>query len=290
MHHGYPSSYGNFRDYVQKNDSKLYDALAENFCDYDALWKDFEEELANLDTDAITDDASAFLQSYGAEDWSDASHHDYQYEIGLRIDLVTKDLRKQFTNWILTLCEPMHAALTRKMILDKMASFINFNYTPTLEYVYGIPRKNIFYIHGRAENEESVLILGHSHIPEESGQHYNEDDDVRVIEGQQLFDDYFRDTYKTTDTIIKENRRSFRRLSPVKKIYVLGHSMSRVDLPYFREIIKNINKEKTRWIISYHEAKEIETRRKTMIELGINTDLLEFKRIETIDSPQLSLL
>jgi len=289
-HHGYPSSYGNFRDYVKSKDTKLYDALAENFCDYEALWNDFEEALADLDIDAITDDASAFLQSYSAEDWSDASHHDYQYEISLRIDLVTKHLRKHFTDWILTLCKPMPSALARKMILDKTAAFISFNYTPTLEYVYDIPRKDIFYIHGRAEGIDSVLIIGHSHVPEQRNKPYDENADVRVIEGERMFDDYFLDTYKTTGTIIKENRCRFRRLRSVKRIYVLGHSMSRVDLPYFCEIIKNIDHEKTRWIISYHESKEVEPKRKIIIDLGINTALVEFKRMEEIDSPQLSFL
>lgn len=290
IHHGYPSSYGNFRDFVEGNDPKLYEALEENFCDYDAFWSDFEEALADLDTDAITDDASIFLQSYGTNDWSDASHHDYQYEIELRIDLVTVELRKWFTRWILSLCKPLPLAFDRKINLKKDASFIQFNYTPTLELIYGVPKQNIFHIHGRAESEDSVLILGHSRMPEKRNDQYDEDSDVRVNEGQQLLDDYFINTYKTTQKIIQENKRYFKRLRKVEKIIILGHSIANVDLPYFKEIIKHINKNKTRWVISYYKADSVEQTRKTMIDLGLDTKLIEFKRIEEIDSPQLKIL
>jgi len=35
------------------------------------FWSEFEERLASFDTDTLIDDASQFLVSYGADDWSE---------------------------------------------------------------------------------------------------------------------------------------------------------------------------------------------------------------------------
>ena len=43
----------------------------------------------------------------------------------------------------------------------------------------------------------------------------------------------------------------FDSLYDIKQIIVIGHSMSKVDWPYFREIIKNIGKE-IPWIVYCH--------------------------------------
>lgn len=134
---------------------------------------------------------------------------------------MTVKLRSHFTQWILTLCKPSSIALARKILLDKKAWFIKFNYTPTLESTYSVPRENIFYIHGQAENQQSVLIIGHSNKSEQRNDSYNEDD-VRVFEGQRLFDDYFRDTYKTNQKIIDENKAYFKKLKLLQKITCWG--------------------------------------------------------------------
>lgn len=71
----------------------MFEAL-EKYFNPEELWSDFEATLANLDTDHILDEAANYLESYDAEDWSDAFHHNYQDEISERIKLVTTDLKK----------------------------------------------------------------------------------------------------------------------------------------------------------------------------------------------------
>lgn len=53
--------------------------------------------------------------------------------------------------------------------------------------------------------------------------------------------------------------------------------MARVDLPYFKEIVSRIDRNKTNWVIGYYKIEEIENKRKTMIDLGINTSLVQFQ-------------
>jgi hypothetical protein len=128
LHHGIPSSYWNFRDYIAEHDKDLLDTMEEYFAS-DSLWSDFEGTLAYLDTDMIADDAGNYLVSYGAENWSDAYHHDYQWAIDEVLDGITEKMPKLFTEWVLQLPVKSDAS-ERKLNLIRQAKFLTFNYTP----------------------------------------------------------------------------------------------------------------------------------------------------------------
>ncbi|CAD0009464.1 bacteriophage abortive infection AbiH family protein [Flavobacterium chungangense] len=250
--HGIKSRYSDFRDFVEEKEPNLFEALDEYFV-ADELWSDFEETLAHIDTDKIVDDASDFLVSYSADDWSDANHHDYQYEMQRAINVITVDLRENFLNWILNLDIPK----VQKITLSKDAQYLVFNYTPTLQQNYSIPENQILYIHKKAIDTDSEIILGHSRelTPENSFNHYKDDDDmdsydVRVMEGNKILDDYFESTYKNTSTIIAENEAYFNSLLQIEEIFILGHSISTVDLPYFLKVFRSV-RANIKWNVSY---------------------------------------
>jgi hypothetical protein len=254
--HDIDSRYSDFRNYVQVNDPTLLDALDDYFVS-DELWSDFEETLAYIDTDKIVDDASEYLVGYGADDWKDSSHHDYQYELQRAIDIITIRLRENFINWILNLNIPN----IQKITLPKNAKYLVFNYTGTLEQNYGIPEERILYIHNKALNINSEIILGHSResTPENQFSNYKDDEDmesydVRVLEGNRILDEYFESTYKNTSTIIRENELFFNDLDDIREIFILGHSISPVDLPYFQVIFANVSPD-AKWNVSYFDNK-----------------------------------
>lgn len=120
------------------------------------FWAEFEERLGELDGDSFIDDASGFLVSYGAEDWSDAYHHDYRYEIDKVVQALSETLRLRFGEWIRQLCipEPSEIASIR-LPVDPSASYLNFNYTPSLQRLYGVPDANILHIHGAAMDDST---------------------------------------------------------------------------------------------------------------------------------------
>ena len=291
IQHGLKSRYWDFKEYLDIKDRNLVDKLEEYF-GADALWSDFEETLAYLDTEQIIEECMNYLQSYGAEDWSDAYHHDYQYEVQQRIDLVTATLKQQFTDWILQLRLPNNA-IENMVVVDKSATFINFNYTDTLERLYKVTPDQIFYIHNKAVDTNSALILGHSRNPQNTKTldelYNNEDTDVRVAEGNRILDDYFVETYKSTETIITENAGFFDSLEDVETIYVFGHSLSVVDRPYFEEIIKHIDKDKIIWKVSFHNKKDLIGFQAFFEGLGISSALVEFDRMYNFDKTQLKL-
>jgi hypothetical protein len=171
--------------------------------------------------------------------------------------------------------------------------FINFNYTDTLQKLYNVPNENILYIHNKANDNTSTLILGHSRNPEINKsleELYNDEDtDPRVAEGNRMLDNYFKETYKSTERIIIENISLFNSLLETKEIYVLGHSLSKVDLPYFKEIIVGIDKTKVKWVISFYNKKELVHHRDVFKELGIDPALITFIRLIDVGTQQLSL-
>jgi hypothetical protein len=279
VHHQIKSKYSDFKKYVEDQDNDLYKML-ERYFNTDDLWSDFEETLAYIDTDTITDDASNFLVSYGADDWSDAYHHDYQYEIEQALELVTVRLRTHFTNWILQIEIPS----SRQANIDENAVFMNFNYTDTLERAYGVSENRIIYIHNKAVDIDSILILGHSREFDEKDSfstNIDEDTDPRVAKGNDQLDDYFKQTYKDTETIISENGSFFDSLGEIVEVFVLGHSMSPVDIKYF-QLIKNKVNENAIWTISFYQEKEKDKKLKIASGLGLESSNIIMKTINEL--------
>ncbi|UDF05763.1 bacteriophage abortive infection AbiH family protein [Asticcacaulis sp. AND118] len=280
LHHGIPSSYWQFGRYVEANDRSTYERVERCFALDDSFWNEFEERLAALDTDTIVDEAENFLVGYGAEDWSDAYHHDYQYEIEQAVDAISVTLRERFAEWIRQLPVPTQLTPGRRLSLDPSARFLNFNYTSTLQRLYGIPEGNILHIHGSASDPTSSLVLGHGWEPDPKPDPYRryqnpEDADIRVVQGQELIDDYFQRTFKPTARIIEDRHLYFSQLADVTEILVMGHSLAEVDHPYFEEILRYIDVERVHWKVSIFGSDE-GSKRLAMENFGISPSQLEF--------------
>lgn len=76
---------------------------------------------------------------------------------------------------------------------------------------------------------------------------------VETIEG------YYDDSAKKTENVLNENKDYFKTLDSIKNIVVIGHSLSDVDDPYFRQIINNNkNKNKINWYFSWYSISGLE--------------------------------
>ena len=99
-HHDIPSDYRDFGGYLAAVDCDTYREVEAYFSVDDEFWWQFEQQLAHFDTDAAIDYASQFLMSYGADDWSDSGHHDYQYELERVVKAVSSTLQERFSQWV----------------------------------------------------------------------------------------------------------------------------------------------------------------------------------------------
>lgn len=275
LHHGIQSSYSNFKTYLKNMDRNIFEAV-ETYLSPKNNWSDLEESLASLDSDYLTENASDFLVSYGADDWSDSGHHDYQYEIEQIVESLSSRLKSHFSDWIIQLDIPNHNEVSPNILkINPNVTYLSFNYTNTLEKIYGVQKSNTLFIHGYAKNQ-SDLILGHGwnpiNIPALNEEDY-ERLDARVIEGNEIINRYFHKTFKQTSKIIQANAMFFNNLTTVSEIYILGHSLSHVDIEYFQAIVKHVNSNDVQWTVSYYNNEELERHQQTMSNLGVSSNI-----------------
>lgn len=74
---------------------------------------------------------------------------------------------------------------------------------------------------------------------------------------QEAIEGYYENSMKRTHSIIEHHQSFFNSLKDVKKIVILGHSLSEVDMPYFDKIADSIMKDRVEWEISYHTQDDI---------------------------------
>jgi len=210
-------------------------------------------------------------------------------------------MKELFLNWILLL-DVKHSSSSPKLSLPKDKLYLTFNYTNSLEKLYSIPEKNILYIHDKAVDKESSIVLGHGWENYEDAikpkeityedfkdGDYATEEDWQYMEAKQSINKYFKNSFKNASEIIQLNKRYFKRLRRIEEIYVMGHSMTEVDRKYFQTIVQNINAEKVKWTISYYRKEDIENCKKTFQQVGVDLRLVEFKKLEDFFSKQLKI-
>ena len=283
--HGVPSGYYNFRDSLGKH-SDLREAL-ETYIKKRDLWADFEEGLAAIDADTMIAGLDEWMDTYNAYD-TDAQAADFYLAVEAAIrptQVIMDELPKRFRKWINTL-SPHIDNKPLKGIINFGERYINFNYTEFLETIYDVSEKNVVYLHGCRKNKREKLILGHSQVAESDWSLPDIVEGSHIRMEQKLYDaqeiatnylgEYDASTEKNTDEIINKNKLFFESLGNIKDIVVVGHSLSKVDYPYFKEIIQCNNEfEELTWYISCYSANDTDNAQRFADVMGIR-----FKQIK----------
>lgn len=273
LHHCISSSYAHFRDFVQAQDRDVFEAVKRYLHPSDD-WADMEAALAEMNPDEIIEDLSHFMESYGTDDWSDSGHHDFQYEVELLVKRMSTELRHLFGIWIRQLKIPTQLPIDQTVqVLDPTGAFLSFNYTETLSLAYGIPREQILYIHGCADQVNQDLILGHAWKPEDRHPLSDRPDvaelDTRLTEVNYILDSYFSKTFKPSENLIQAHADFFESLSSVQEVYLLGHSLSDVDAPYFKAMLRNPSVRQADFHLAIHDANEEPRLLDQLISFGV---------------------
>lgn len=92
---------------------------------------------------------------------------------------------------------------------------------------------------------------------------------------------YYTKAFKNTEIIINQNTDFFNKLSNVENVYVLGHSISEVDIKYF-ETVQNIIKKDAKWFVTYYSDYEKQKHLETLTRLGIETKNLKQLKMEDL--------
>ena len=280
--HGVPSKYSDFRDSMGKRNHLR--CILETYIKSDSLWCDFEEVLAHIDSATLLGNVDMWMDIMGAYE-ADALAADfcaaYEYATEPAQEIIM-ELPTKIRKWVETL-EPTKSPFMRELLLDD-ATYLNFNYTEFLETMYSVPSSKITYIHGCRKNKRQELILGHAPgagdednwTPSIPYPNYKSEFKMDLLNGAiegatRNLTWYDEETTKKTDEIIAHHRAFFESLSNIENIVVIGHSLSAVDYPYFKEILKTTHKNPN-WIIGWFSSRDLENISTFVQETGINNN------------------
>lgn len=242
--HGIKSSYWNFREWLGNNRSNLIGMMDIFFSNQRDVWSSIEQALGEYNEESILD--------YCRPD--EEFDYDHSLSSSARVEdspmtffqPVLEEFRDAFRDWV----DSIEIRGVKKLYrLNPDSRYLSFNYTDTLETEYGITPNQVTHIHGSRLNDEEYII-GHNNNRNPSSVW---DDDGLTFE-QQAYENiivWMNEFTKQYNRNIANHSSFFDSLYDIKQIIVIGHSMSKVDWPYFREIIKNIGKE-IPWIVYCH--------------------------------------
>lgn len=287
LHHKLKSQYSDFKAYLQKNDSNLEYLLDMSFSK--DLWSDFEKHLATLDIDEIFSDNNDLFPDEDSD--RDGDKYIFQDKMTQINEDLTTGLKNALRDWILDLKYPSN--VTNLLLdLNKNASFLSFNYSNTLESLYNIRPEQITYIHNKAKSEkhlfrpdeldylkdDSDIIIGHAvknlkiNVPRYNSRGIKTY--YAYEEGLDALKSYFQQSYKNSDQIISDNSCFFDNLSIIEKIIIIGHSLSDVDMLYFKAISKGAINVKEWKITYYGEDNLANTENQTSIFINNHSNVI----------------
>ena len=263
LHHRMKTNYYDYRQFLLSNGYvdlvKCFERGEDALPEY--LWNHLEECIGLLPYE----DAYCYLIGYGDENWHDSAHHDFQYEIS-EMTKYWPDIRIKLADWI------KNVQYTEKddkiaYIIEGASSFLSFNYTNTLEVLYGIKKEKIVYIHGDASTDTD-LVLGHrsdSWYPE--WDQNNHDEGVRLLEAGEIMDVHLENTRKQIETIIEKHSVFFNNAVDFSEVFIIGLSYNKTDFLYLSKIAEK-NKDAT-WYFNWYSNEDYRYIDKYAKSLGV---------------------
>lgn len=259
--HGLPTKFNpDFKGIAETNEPEslfwdLYQTKEAN------IWSDFENLLANPDFNSLQEIFESYAPDYLSDHESDRNSINlqaeisgnlkkslYEFTLNAEYEIASKDQLPMYTN-----CFSIGSL------------FVNFNYTHTLEKLYGIDKSNILHIHGVVNGSE--LILGYpegNFGPEKysvdvtmKGRHFRDEDIIDYIDSiedyyvRTAFQSLFDKIHDFTKLYNVKLLQKFMRDTQIDEIVVIGHSYN-IDYPYFEFLNKQFPK--AEWTLCWHNV------------------------------------
>lgn len=260
LNHGMCTRYNNFKNWLIKHER--FDTILELenlFGNNTSLWCDFETALGRYDFEK-------------AVNWDLDSLYIVEKQVGnvsyiigdpFYLDVsINEIVSNSFIEWVKDIKLPKE----KKFHIANNAFFITFNYTETLEDIYGIEAKNILHLHGnRTENNQ--LIVGHRNYVDPVTAIRN---DVSLRENNERIQRIcnLNELYKPIEKIIDNNQHVWCKLNDVSQVIVIGHSCNEIDYLYFKKIADSI-KNDSNWAFYCHSIEDKDRMQTLTKKLGI---------------------
>lgn len=260
--HDIESRYEDFYNYLVDNRKSDLLFFLEDFFNSETLWSDFENTLGEYDEESILDacrpdepiDFDHYMRSTAAIEDSPSALFAPTLE----------ELKREFTNWVNSIS--LDGIEMKFGNVSPSSQYLTFNYLETLETIYHVPSKRVFHIHG-SRLDRNDYIFGHNNFRRNACEgedipHYEEEAFIDIIN---MMNEFVKD-YKHN---IRQCPLFHTPLQTIKKIVVVGHSLSEIDKPYFMKIQELINPQ-TPWFISCHSDNDFHSIEQKCRDLQIN--------------------
>lgn len=257
LYHGLSTSYSDYRDWLLDHDEQVV-ADFESF-DYATECLLHESSLSCQSSSMEEGDRrwSSLEESLGIE-WDDLCYEtlghaypnltddnpgwdDFWIELQVRLEYLKKLTRDRFREWV----ESIDLSKAQPVLdLPGTASFITFNYTPTLEYVYGVSPDKILHIHGRVLDKNELLQFGSpdnnpNELQKMLEDKYGMDDfyGATIQQGVTVACDRCADTWKNIEGNYDALNHFLDTLAKINTVIIMGNSFDKVDKPYYLDVL-----------------------------------------------------
>lgn len=261
--HGMKTRYADFKQWLIENNRidvihELQSAYPARIGNDFLLWSDFEIALGQYDIKKVInwswEDLFLTTVSIGGQRFDSP-----QFFLDAQLNDI---INGAFSAW----AKQIPLAENSVYTLPEDALYLTFNYTDTLETLYGIPDKQVLHIHGRASTGDK-LIVGHNRMID-SGEYW--DDRIELRENNERMQRLWNmnDLCKPFDKIIESNESFFGQMKDVRDVHIIGHSCGEIDYPYFRKIKVSVS-EKAQWHFNPHCEEDERRIEKIKTTIGI---------------------
>lgn len=295
--HGVESSYYSFRDSLGKK-NHIRDTL-ELFLTPEDIWADFEDSLASFNTNLMASRivVDTFLDDFDTydEDAPAASFYAAVETAAQPMVTMAYELPRLFRKWVNGLVVQTEERPLESLFVE--GKVLTFNYTVFVEELYGVPSKDVCYIHGCRKRmdgkQKEALILGHR--TGASDDSYNLKERNRKaktyrqamidIAQERVFDIIFecdKELTKNSVEIIEKHSGFFSSLRDVEDVVVIGHSYSEVDAAYFQKIVEEVNGTNIHWYCGVYGIRDLENLTRLMSTLHIDKTNITLFRTDNI--------
>lgn len=268
--HGLPTDYGSFYAYAKDMLDEM-EAYYISGSHLDRPWHNFERCLGTYDW-------QLFYDAYNnvdvmSEDFRRSQAYSLEDELTAESESHVESVRNLFCEWISEIDVSVASA---KFQFNQGASFLTFNYTNTLQSVYGVPESRILHIHGSAAAYDE-LVFGHGEtMVEEPELDENGDSNRTMFTDAQGAAKYpFYAFQKPVVEMLKKHQVYFSSLSRVSEVVVMGHSINDVDLAYFMEVSQRAKG--SCWVVYCYKKSEAEHYVRQLGRCGVPEDLIEIR-------------
>ena len=219
-----------------------------------ALWLDYDSAFSE-----ITDNYYPDLSSERTPGWDDIG-----IEVNNRYGFIKKFTRDCFYEWIWNEDQEFIDNNFKRHVFCSDSYFVTFNYTKTLENLYGIPNGHILHIHGPVDFLDSIQFGTPENNPiiaqndlEKQFRQQDEFYSVSVEPGVSSLVGCMNHMHKDIAGNMGRLETFVDGICGIDEIIIMGHSFSGIDAPYYSQklIPKFFN---VNWTIYVHNDRDMD--------------------------------